>query len=151
MRYLNVMIMCLMLRGQIMNEKRFTLDELYGYVIEDNKKRLTDKQVVDLLNELSGENERLRQSVEYWQKKYEEGTETFQISENDTMSEKRFRVRFEQEDGRGEIVNEKGVELTTREVVDLLNEQEQKIQILREEIQSTVYILKMQTRKLEGY
>ena len=44
------------------------------------------------------------------------------------MSEKRFRVRFEQEDGRGEIVNEKGVELTAREVVDLLNEQEQKIQ-----------------------
>ena len=38
------------------------------------------------------------------------------------MSEKRFRVRFEQEDGRGEIVNEKGVELTAREVVDLLNE-----------------------------
>lgn len=67
------------------------------------------------------------------------------------MSEKRFSVRFEQEDGRGEIVNEKGVELTAREVVDLLNEQEQKIQILREEIQSTVYILKMQTRKLEGY
>ena len=25
------------------------------------------------------ENEQLRQSVEYWQKKYEEGTETFQI------------------------------------------------------------------------
>lgn len=38
------------------------------------------------------------------------------------MSEKRYRVRFEQEDGRGEIVNEKGVELTAREVVDLLNE-----------------------------
>ena len=37
------------------------------------------------------------------------------------MNEKRFRVRFEQEDGRGEIVNEKGVELTAREVVDLLN------------------------------
>ena len=34
-----------------MGEKRFTLDELYCYVIQDNKKRLTDKQVVDLLNE----------------------------------------------------------------------------------------------------
>lgn len=67
------------------------------------------------------------------------------------MNNKLFRVRFEQEDGRGEIVNEKGVELTAREIVDLLNEQEQKIQILREEIQSTVYILRMQTRKLEGY
>lgn len=37
------------------------------------------------------------------------------------MSEKRFRVRFEQEDGGGEIVNEKGVALTAREVVDQLN------------------------------
>lgn len=37
---------------------------------------------------------------------------------------KRFRVRFEQEDGKGEIVNEKGVELTAREVVDSLNELE---------------------------
>lgn len=37
------------------------------------------------------------------------------------MSEKGFRVRFEQEDGGGEIVNEKGVELTAREVVDQLN------------------------------
>ena len=35
-----------------------------------------------------------------------------------------FRVRFEQEDGKGEIVNEKGVELTAREVVDCLNEQQ---------------------------
>lgn len=40
------------------------------------------------------------------------------------MSEKRFRVRFEQENGRGEIVNEKGVELTAKEVVDKLNEQQ---------------------------
>ena len=39
------------------------------------------------------------------------------------MGEKLFRVRFEQEDGRGGIVNEKGVELTSREAVDLLNEQ----------------------------
>ena len=37
------------------------------------------------------------------------------------------------------------------EVCKKLNEQEQIIQILREEIQSTVYILKMHTRKLEGY
>lgn len=44
------------------------------------------------------------------------------------MNEKRFRVRFEQEDGRGEIVNEKGVELTAREVVDCLNEQQSKIE-----------------------
>ena len=43
------------------------------------------------------------------------------------MNEKRFRVRFEQEDGKGEIVNEKGVELTAREVVDLLNEQQDTI------------------------
>lgn len=58
------------------------------------------------------------------------------------MSEKRFRVRFEQEDGRGEIVNEKGVELTAREVVDLLNEQqatisqlERKLELKTEEVE----------------
>lgn len=45
-----------------------------------------------------------------------------------------------------------------QELVELLNSQnreintlKQRINILREEIQSTVYILKMQTRKLEGY
>ena len=48
------------------------------------------------------------------------------------MNEKRFRVRFEQEDGKGEIVNEKGVELTAREVVDLLNEQQATINKLKE-------------------
>ena len=49
------------------------------------------------------------------------------------MGEKRFRVRFEQEDGRGEIVNEKGVELTAREVVDILNKQQATINRLEEE------------------
>ena len=49
------------------------------------------------------------------------------------MSEKRFRVRFEQEDGRGEIVNEKGVELIAREVVDILNKQQVTINRLEEE------------------
>ena len=32
-----------------------------------------------IIQSLKEENEQLRQSVEYWQKKYEEGTETFQI------------------------------------------------------------------------
>ena len=50
------------------------------------------------------------------------------------MSEKRFRVRFEQEDGKGEIVNEKGVELISREIVDCLNEQQTEIAELREAI-----------------
>ena len=49
------------------------------------------------------------------------------------MNEKRFRVRFEQEDGRGEIVNEKGVELIAREVVDILNKQQATINRLEEE------------------
>ena len=48
------------------------------------------------------------------------------------MNEKRFRVRFEQEDGKGEVVNEKGVELTAREVVDLLNEQQATIRKLQD-------------------
>ena len=51
-------------------------------VDEDCERKL--RIIVDLLNNLNDENRELRQSVEYWQKKYEEGTETFQISENDT-------------------------------------------------------------------
>lgn len=96
-----------------MNEKRFVcIDIGYGddWCITDNGKRLSEMEIVDLLNELNDENEQLkkrnkfleefdgrtetfanlkeenehlRQSVEYWQKKYEEGTETFQINEND--------------------------------------------------------------------
>ena len=45
------------------------------------------KGCCDIMNEqqatiskLEEENRELRQSVEYWQKKYEEGTETFQIN-----------------------------------------------------------------------
>lgn len=57
------------------------------------------------------------------------------------MSEKRFRVRFEQEDGKGEIVNEKGVELTAREVVDLLNKQQATIQKQSERIRELENIL----------
>ena len=40
------------------------------------------KRIISLIRTnktLKEENEQLRQSVEYWQKKYEEGTETFQI------------------------------------------------------------------------
>ena len=51
------------------------------------------------------------------------------------MSDKRFRVRFEQEDGKGEIVNEKGVELTAREVVGLLNEQQSTIEQLEKKLE----------------
>lgn len=96
-----------------MSEKRFVcIDVGYGddWYITDNGKRLSEMEIVDMLNELNDENEQLRkrnkfleefdgraetfanlkeanehlrQSVEYWQKKYEEGTETFQINEND--------------------------------------------------------------------
>lgn len=93
-----------------MSEKRFIcIDVGYGddWYITDNGKRLSEMEIVDLLNELveeneklrkrnrfleefdgqaktvvnlKAENEKLRQSVNYWQKKYEEGTETFQIN-----------------------------------------------------------------------
>ena len=38
------------------------------------------KTMMSNMKKLEEENEQLRQSVEYWQKKYEEGTETFQIN-----------------------------------------------------------------------
>ena len=64
-----------------MSEKRFKLscETVLQYQIMDNDTDLNESEVVDLLNKLYEENEQLRQSVEYWQKKYEEGTETFQI------------------------------------------------------------------------
>ena len=83
-----------------MSEKRFKQFGLW--IIDDpnsnvnsiadliDTKLMFTNEVVDLLNELFDENEQLkkenehlRQSIEYWQKKYEEGTETFQINEND--------------------------------------------------------------------
>lgn len=64
------------------------------------------------------------------------------------MSEKRFRVRFEQEDGRGEIVNEKGIELTAREIVDLLNELNEENDILKQQLQ-TRYIVNKQYEELQ--
>lgn len=77
-----------------MSEKRFKLDfdnHSQGAIMDRQDKygqycRLYDfgevgrQQIVELLNELAEENRELRQSVEYWQKKYEEGTETFQIN-----------------------------------------------------------------------
>ena len=65
------------------------------------------------------------------------------------MSEKRFRVRFEQEDGKGEIVNEKGVELTAREVVDLLNEQQSTNSALRTENNHLIDVIKEYAKKYE--
>ena len=98
MRYLNVMIMRLMLRGQIMNEKRF---ELLDETIFDNQKQAEDGG-----------------RVTYW------------------------IVEYQQRQELVELLNSQNREINTLK---------QKIDILREEIQSTIYILKMQTRKLEGY
>ena len=73
-----------------MSEKRFTMKYSFEdeeYVFFDGDVALTPSETVKLLNEqqatikkLEEENRELRQSVEYWQKKYEEGTETFQIN-----------------------------------------------------------------------
>ena len=75
-----------------MSEKRFYLGNNDTTICDrsqggsDGFNMLTIFKVVDLLNEQQAtinkqeeENRELRQSVEYWQKKYEEGTETFQI------------------------------------------------------------------------
>ena len=93
-----------------MSEERFKLssETVLQYQIMDNDTDLNENEVVDLLNEqkatitklkelngdkgkriislirtnktLKEENRELRQFVEYWQKKYEEGTETFPIN-----------------------------------------------------------------------
>ena len=60
----------------LLNEQQDTirkLQDLCGESDGENAKlRIENKR-------LEEENRELRQSVEYWQKKYEEGTETFQI------------------------------------------------------------------------
>ena len=62
----------------------FTMDTVLDLL---NGQQATIKKLQDLCGKSDGENmklrienEQLRQSVEYWQKKYEEGTETFQIN-----------------------------------------------------------------------
>lgn len=81
--------------GVMMSEKQFRTNDLVkfdyseiGEYVDENHTPtpLRNDEVCKLLNEqqatiqsLKEENEQLRQSVEYWQKKYEEGTETFQI------------------------------------------------------------------------
>ena len=66
-----------------MSEKRFTVEStMVRECILDNKtgEQLDTfdytERLCEVLNELNDENEQLRQSVNYWQKKYEEGTET---------------------------------------------------------------------------
>ena len=109
-----------------MSEKRLKLSD---YTETNERGTFMKINIVDFLDDL------IRERLERWL----------------MMSEKRFRVRFEQEDGRGEIVNEKGVELTAREVVDFINNLEQKIKILQQEINDTQAILEMLTEKLKGW
>ena len=73
-----------------MSEKRFEFysdEDLVGVLDIVTGRTFNSFEIVDVLNEqqaiiqsLKEENEQLRQSVEYWQKKYEEGTETFPIN-----------------------------------------------------------------------
>lgn len=51
-----------------MSEKRFTFFYERGneVVFEDSGKRLSNKQLVDLLNELDNENEQLKQKVDFY-------------------------------------------------------------------------------------
>ena len=57
--------------GFRMSEKRFTSYYERGNeaVIEDNGKRLSNKKVVDLLNELAEENEQLKEEKGYFERK----------------------------------------------------------------------------------
>ena len=76
----------------MMSEQRLDFISAYEKIVYDLRKesgKLIQKNCIscELVNlqtreidKLKKENEQLRQSVEYWQKKYEEGTETFQIN-----------------------------------------------------------------------
>ena len=67
-----------------MSEKRFTFYYERGneVVIEDNGKRLSNKKVVDLLNELNDECKFLTKQRDYWKQKYEKRTKTFTFPPN---------------------------------------------------------------------
>ena len=57
-----------------MSEKRFTSYYERGneIVIEDDGKRLSNKKVVDVLNELAEENEQLKQEIIVYKKAFQE-------------------------------------------------------------------------------
>ena len=64
-------------------DKIMEIDEQQATIQELERKlkkyaKIGEEQLKQII-ELQEENRELRQSVEYWQKKYEEGTETFQI------------------------------------------------------------------------
>lgn len=67
----------------VLNEQQATIKQLESdKAIAEDYANIFEKENVKLRIEnkkLKEENRELRQSVEYWQKKYEEGTETFQI------------------------------------------------------------------------
>ena len=63
-----------------LRKKNIRIEEL-SKVVHNLKMVLSsdDEQVAKIVGEQQATIKQLRQSVEYWQKKYEEGTETFQI------------------------------------------------------------------------
>lgn len=71
-----------------MSEKRFILDELYCYVIQDNKKRLTDKQVVDLLNEQQLTISALKEENEEHEKESEDMQQTINVLYHEVLMAK---------------------------------------------------------------
>ena len=93
----------------------------------ENDVWLTIEEIVDTLN--NQRNAILRYEYELYKLKKDN-----KKLKNKKMLNKKFRVRFEQEDGKGEIVNEKGVELTAREVVNYLNEMTTKCSQLEQKI-----------------
>ena len=60
------------------NEELGISIKLFEDDIATKDKKIEEQQAI--IKKIEEENRELRQSVEYWQKKYEEGTETFQIN-----------------------------------------------------------------------
>lgn len=66
------------------------------------------------------------------------------------MTEKRFRLRFSDGDN-GEVVNQKGVQLSPRQIVDLLNslyDENEQLKLLLKEAEDEIENLKKSNREL---
>lgn len=139
-----------------MSEKRFTSGFGFNKDYDNPIRFITDEkngkdyvlfaEITDLLNALNDENEQLRKSVLYWQKKYEEGTETLEIGEQQSTIE-----RFERWNDYSCKVkdNQEDTFLNWEDVVNKLDELSEENKYLKKRIKVISDELYCKDRKLE--